>query len=126
MRKFNFAVSVAAVLLCGSVLSATAADTAQQTLLHWPVPAGAAKYGAIDGKHLWQYVVYQADIARHYRDNGHPQFWGRLAGTAGDDEDVQWLLNKYREIGLTDANSSCLIHSPDVTHTRYVVMPMRL
>jgi DNA polymerase III subunit beta len=30
------------------------------------------------------------------------------------------------EIGLTDANSSCLIHSPDVTHTRYVVMPMRL
>jgi DNA polymerase-3 subunit beta len=30
------------------------------------------------------------------------------------------------EIGLTDANSSCLIHSPGVTHTRYVVMPMRL
>ncbi len=30
------------------------------------------------------------------------------------------------EIGLTDSNSSCLIHAPDVTHTRYVVMPMRL
>src|ERR1700744_4037765 len=30
------------------------------------------------------------------------------------------------EIGLTDANSSCLIHSPGVTQTRYVVMPMRL
>jgi DNA polymerase-3 subunit beta len=30
------------------------------------------------------------------------------------------------EIGLTDANSSCLIHAPDVVHTRYVVMPMRL
>ena len=30
------------------------------------------------------------------------------------------------EIGLTDANSSCLIHAPGVTHTRYVVMPMRL
>jgi DNA polymerase-3 subunit beta len=30
------------------------------------------------------------------------------------------------EIGLTDSNSSCLIHGPDVTHTRYVVMPMRL
>lgn len=30
------------------------------------------------------------------------------------------------EIGLTDSNSSCLIHAPGVTHTRYVVMPMRL
>jgi DNA polymerase III subunit beta len=30
------------------------------------------------------------------------------------------------EIGLTDSNSSCLIHAPNTTHTRYVVMPMRL
>jgi len=30
------------------------------------------------------------------------------------------------EIGLTDSNSSCLIHAPGVTNTRYVVMPMRL
>jgi DNA polymerase-3 subunit beta len=30
------------------------------------------------------------------------------------------------EIGLTDANSSCLIHAPGTVHTRYVVMPMRL
>jgi DNA polymerase-3 subunit beta len=30
------------------------------------------------------------------------------------------------EIGLTDANSSCLIYAPGTTHTRYVVMPMRL
>jgi DNA polymerase III sliding clamp (beta) subunit (PCNA family) len=30
------------------------------------------------------------------------------------------------ELGLTDANSSCLIHSPGTVQTRYVVMPMRL
>ncbi len=30
------------------------------------------------------------------------------------------------EIGLTDANSSCLIRAPDNGSTRYVVMPMRL
>jgi DNA polymerase III subunit beta len=30
------------------------------------------------------------------------------------------------EIGLTDSNSSCLIHAPGTIHTRYVVMPMRL
>jgi len=26
-------------------------------------------------------------------------------------------------IGLTDSNSSCLIHAPGTVHTRYVVMP---
>lgn len=30
------------------------------------------------------------------------------------------------EIGLTDANSSCLIRAPGATQTKYVVMPMRL
>jgi DNA polymerase-3 subunit beta len=30
------------------------------------------------------------------------------------------------EIGLTDSNSSCLIHAPGILNTRYVVMPMRL
>jgi DNA polymerase III subunit beta len=30
------------------------------------------------------------------------------------------------EIGLTDANSACLIRSPGVNNARYVVMPMRL
>ncbi|MEY4760596.1 MAG: hypothetical protein RLZZ200_452, partial [Pseudomonadota bacterium] len=30
------------------------------------------------------------------------------------------------EIGLTDANSSCLIRTPGLTTARYVVMPMRL
>jgi DNA polymerase III subunit beta len=30
------------------------------------------------------------------------------------------------EIGLSDANSSCLIRAPGTTNTKYVVMPMRL
>ena len=29
-------------------------------------------------------------------------------------------------LGLTDSNSSCLIHAHGTAHTRYVVMPMRL
>ncbi|MBN9546786.1 MAG: M28 family peptidase [Alphaproteobacteria bacterium] len=63
-------------------------------------PAKDATYGAIDGKHLWGYVAEQADIARRYRDSGHPQFWGRLAGTSADVEDAAWLQNKFKQIGL--------------------------
>ncbi len=117
MRNPQFVVSafiglVASLLPGDYSREARAADTAgtrQQAssssrpeYLHWPVSAGNSKYGAIDGKHIWRYVVEQAEIARQYRDNGHPQFWGRLAGTSGDVADTQWLMNKYRQIGLTD------------------------
>lgn len=71
----------------------------------WPLPAKEEAYGTIDGKHLWQYVREQADIAERYRDQGHPQFWGRIAGTSGDVEDAQWLLAKYQQAGLTDTHS---------------------
>ena len=67
--------------------------------------AGQNAYSTIDGNHLWQYVREQADIAERYRDQGHPQFWGRIAGTSGDVDDVQWLLAKYRQAGLTDIHS---------------------
>lgn len=77
----------------------------QVTYSAWPLPAKAAAYGSIDGHHLWQYVKEQADISRHYRDAGHPQYWGRIAGTSGDFEDVQWLLGKFRQIGLSDVRS---------------------
>src|SRR3981189_2478587 len=36
------------------------------------------------------------------------------------------LESEKVEIRLTDSNGSCLIHAPGATHTRYVVMPMRL
>jgi hypothetical protein len=69
----------------------------------WPLPATGKAYGTVDGKRLWQYVKEQGDIAERYRDQGHPQFWGIIAGTSGDAEDAQWLLKKYQQIGLTDA-----------------------
>ena len=82
---------VAIGVLCGGFYQITA--------------AGQSSYSTIDGNHLWQYVRQQADIAERYRDQGHPQFWGRIAGTSGDVDDVQWLLAKYRQAGLADVHS---------------------
>lgn len=90
MPKSRFATSVGAIA-ASLFLSGSWGQAAS---------SGDAKYAAIDGKHLWQYVVEQSDIARRYRDSGHPQFWGRLAGTSADVEDAQWLLNRYKQIGL--------------------------
>ena len=73
--------------------------------LFYQTDAAPTPYTRIDSKHLWQYVREQADIAERYRDQGHPQFWVRIAGTSSDLEDVQWLLTKYRQAGLTGTHS---------------------
>ena len=71
-------------------------------LLQWPLPAGGQAYADIDGKHLHAYVVDQAAISRRYRDQGHPQFWGRITGTSSDAESADWLAGHFKRIGLSD------------------------
>ena len=68
--------------------------------LQWPLPASGQAYSDIDGRHLHRYVVDQAAIARRYRDQGHPQFWGRITGTSADAESAQWLAAHFTRIGL--------------------------
>lgn len=73
--------------------------------LRYPLPKGGEAYADIDGQHLMQYVKEQTKIARDYRDNGHPQYWGRITGTAADEASAQWLMAKYKQIGLTDVRA---------------------
>jgi peptidase M28-like protein len=71
-------------------------------LLQWPLPASGQAYADIDGRRLHRYVVDQAAIARRYRDQGHPQFWGRITGTSADAESARWLADHFTRIGLID------------------------
>jgi hypothetical protein len=61
-------------------------------------------YAAIDGTHLMQYVNDMTAIARRYRDHGHQQFWGRIIGTDADAENAQWMLDKFKQLGLADVH----------------------
>jgi Peptidase family M28 len=115
ITPFSVAVLFGALLVpygCSRQQPASAQDASRASsssptgpvLVDWPLPAADRAYGTIDGKQIWQDVKEQADIAERYRSQGHPQYWGRIAGTSGDDEDAQWLLKKYQDIGLTDAH----------------------
>ena len=64
--------------------------------------AASDSYASIDGAHLKQYVEELAAMSRHYRDSGHPQFWGRIIGTEADEENGRWLAGKFKTIGLSD------------------------
>jgi len=73
--------------------------------LQWPLPASGQAYADIDGRRLHRLVVDQAAIARRYRDNGHPQFWGRITGTSADAESADWLAAHFKRIGLSDVRA---------------------
>src|SRR5580765_5435354 len=106
------------VLLVISLVSVTAVALAQDAskppyapdspYLRWRLLPAEQAYLSIDGKHLKQYVEEQTAISRRYRDHGHPQFWGRITGTEADAENAQWLLEKFRKIGLSDVHEQSL------------------
>ena len=81
-------------------------------LLRWLLPPGAEAYADIDGRRQHEYVVEQAAISRRYRDQGHPRFWGRITGTSGDAESAEWLVAKFRGIGLSDVRAQPLDLEP--------------
>ncbi len=67
-------------------------------------PPDAAPYKDIDGHHLHDYVQHLADIARNYRDNGHPQYWGRSISTTAEHEAADWIAQKFKDAGLSDVH----------------------
>ena len=73
----------------------------------WRLAPSEQSYAAIDGPHLKQYVEELCALSRRYRDAGH-QFWGRITGTEADAENAQWMLDKFRQIGLSDVHEQTL------------------
>ena len=77
-------------------------------LLQWPLSKVDERFAAIDGRRLHQIVKDYTAIARRYRDAGHPQFWGRIIGTSADVESAQYLLDRFKDIGLNDVRLQSL------------------
>jgi hypothetical protein len=88
----------------GQQIPAAPVQKLEYALLQWPLLPQNKAYGAIDGKRLHTYVEDLTAISRTYRDNGHPQFWGRIIGTQADTDTQQWLLEKFKQAGLTDVH----------------------
>lgn len=109
------AVAVAAVALTGAQRPtpvrlpapepARALSALDSAFLQWPLPSSGRAYADIEGRRLHAYVVDQAAISRRYRDQGHPQFWGRITGTSGDAESAEWLAGHFKRIGLSEVRS---------------------
>jgi hypothetical protein len=106
-------VSWVALLLFGAMWLTAHRETAAQQrgtpqgdvqswYLQWPLPPGAERYRDIDGRRMHEDVVAQADIARRYRDQVNPKYWGRIIGHSSDAESAEWLARRFRAVGLSE------------------------
>lgn len=68
------------------------------------LPPDAAPYKDIDGHRLYGYVEDLVGIARRYRDNGHPQFWGRWIGSTAEHQAADYIAKKFKGAGLSDVH----------------------
>lgn len=105
VRRIAWTATVAALMIgCLSLRQAAgqAKSKGAVQFIEAALPAEDRVYASISGKHLMEYVEEQAGISRRYRDQGHPQFWGRIIGTSSDAESAQWLLGKFERIGLIE------------------------
>jgi hypothetical protein len=76
----------------------------EDAFLRWQLPPDRVAYASIDGKRIHQSVADLTAVSRRYRDQGHPQFWGRIIGTSADTETAQWLTDKFKTLGLSDVH----------------------
>ncbi len=67
---------------------------------YWPLAAEQRAYASINGARIKGHVVDFAQIALRYRDAGN-MWWGRLPGTSGDRETMEYMTRAYEELGLT-------------------------
>jgi hypothetical protein len=74
------------------------------TEVGWRLAPSDQSYASIDGDRLKKDVEALTAMARRYRDNGHPQFWGRIIGTDADHENARWLMEAMKTIGLADVH----------------------
>src|SRR5262245_4427274 len=117
IRKTNYSVvsvvSVTAVLVALLGLSghaqapATGRGARAETFkraseVGWHLAPAEQSYASIDGVKLKGYVEELTAMSRTYRDHGHLQFWGRIIGTSADAENAQWMMAKFRALGMTD------------------------
>lgn len=84
----------------------------EDNFLDWRLLPEEKAYAAVDGKRMLQYVHDLAGFSRKYRDSGHPQFWGRIIGTSADHENAQWVMARFKQIGLTDVHEDAIDLAP--------------
>ena len=76
----------------------------EDAYIRMPLSDANRHYASIDGARMKQLVHEVADISLANRDDS-TRYWGRIAGTKGEEMARQYVEAKFRELGLSDIRS---------------------
>ena len=102
-----------AVLVAGVVVDAGWAQTSrldpngnvrEGAYIRLPLSAADQRYTSIDGTRMKQLVREVTEISLANRDD-RTKYWGRIAGTRGEEMARVYVERKFRELGLSDIRS---------------------
>lgn len=108
-----YVIRAAVAVVCGAWIQGAGTASAQteplgppvyvleDSYLRWPLPAEDRAYAAIEGARIKLYMNELIAISRRSRSRDE-LFWGRIAGTQSDRETQEWLVAKFRALGLED------------------------
>ena len=73
----------------------------EEAYLRLPLSSADQRYGSIDGARMKQLVREVSDVSLANRDD-RTRYWGRTAGTRGEEMAREYVERRFRELGLTD------------------------
>ena len=73
----------------------------EEAYIRIPLSAADQRYTSIDGARMKDLVREVADISLANRDD-RTKYWGRIAGTRGEEMAREYVEGKFRELGLGD------------------------
>ena len=104
---------VAAVFVLGHAYEEVRAQTSrlddsgnvrQGSYIRLPLSAADQKYASIDGARIKDLVREVTQISLANR-NDETKYWGRIAGTRGEEMAREWVEGKFRELGMVDVRT---------------------
>ena len=73
----------------------------EDSYIRLPLLGDDQKYASIDGAHMKDLVREVTEISLANR-NDETKYWGRIAGTRGEEMAREWVEAKFRELGMVD------------------------
>ena len=74
---------------------------ADEDYIRFPLPPGEQAYAGVDAKSIKATIGEITAISRKSRDDGN-QYWGRIPGTPYDRMMQDWVMNRFKGLGMQE------------------------
>ncbi len=84
---------------------------ADEDYIRFPLPPGEQAYAGVDAKSIKATIGEITAISRKSRDDGN-QYWGRIPGTPYDRMMQDWVMSKFKALGMQDVRRQEIAMKP--------------